>query len=171
MKDRIRQIQEAQHMSQQIFADYIGVGAATLSSIYNGRTRPTLNIVENIKRKLPSINLEWLMFGTGRMFTDGAPAASEPRSAATDSPAVSPDLFASADGSDLLLSTDMTETLPTAAQTQAANGRDRRGPETSTQAVQPQKPIVIERPARHVTEIRVYYDDQTWESFTPSKTK
>ena len=51
MKDRIRQIMESQHMTQQVFAEFIGVGAATLSSIFNDRTRPTLNIVEAIKKE------------------------------------------------------------------------------------------------------------------------
>ena len=27
----------------------------------------------------------------------------------------------------------------------------------------------IDKPARKITEIRVYYDDQTWESFAPGK--
>ena len=27
----------------------------------------------------------------------------------------------------------------------------------------------IDKPARRVTEIRVFYDDQTWESFVPAK--
>ena len=28
---------------------------------------------------------------------------------------------------------------------------------------------IVDKPMRKVTEIRVYYDDQTWESFVPSK--
>ena len=52
MKDRIRQIMEAQHMSQQTFANFIGINAASLSSIFNDRTRPTLNTVE--ARKSPT---------------------------------------------------------------------------------------------------------------------
>ena len=67
MKDRIRQIMESQHMTQQVFADYIGLAPATLSSIFNGRTRPTLNVVEALKRKIPNINFDWLMLGVGPM--------------------------------------------------------------------------------------------------------
>lgn len=51
MKDRIRLVMEEQHMSQQVFADFVGLSAATLSSLFNGRTRPTLNIVEAIKKE------------------------------------------------------------------------------------------------------------------------
>ena len=67
MKDRIKQIMESQKMTQQEFADYIGLAPATLSSIFNGRTRPTLNVVEALKKKIPNINIEWLMFGSGEM--------------------------------------------------------------------------------------------------------
>ncbi len=70
MKDRIRHIMEEQHMSQQVFADFIGLSPATLSSIFNGRTRPTLNIVEAIKNKLPSISTDWLLMGVGDMYVD-----------------------------------------------------------------------------------------------------
>ena len=198
MKDRIRQIQEAQHMSQQIFADYLGIGAATLSSIYNGRTRPTLNIVESIKRKLPAINIEWLMFGTGKMFADnvsgnqGVGGTDPIRGAdhvSQDAPqAVSGDLFGDygAEQADLagedgrLLSFEApSEAL--SAPSQRPSGAARASQHPSVAVGQPvsnssrvngqQRPIVTERVARHVTEIRVYYDDQTWESFTPSKSK
>ena len=61
IKDRIRLIMEDQHMTQQVFADYLQQSPATLSSIFNGRTRPTLNIVEAIKTKIPDISTEWLL--------------------------------------------------------------------------------------------------------------
>ena len=73
MKDRIRQIMESKHMTQQVFAQFIEMSPASLSSIFSGRTRPTLNIVEAIKKKIPDINLEWLMFGTGEMFQQNSP--------------------------------------------------------------------------------------------------
>ena len=65
MKDRIKQIMESQHMTQTTFASFIGMAPASLSSIFNERTRPTLNTVEAIKSKIPAISLDWLMFGKG----------------------------------------------------------------------------------------------------------
>ena len=60
-------------MTQQVFADYIQQSPATLSSIFNGRTRPTLNIVEAIKKKIPNISTDWLMFGSGDMYLPDLP--------------------------------------------------------------------------------------------------
>ena len=68
MKDRVKQIMESMHMTQQVFAQFIEMSPASLSSIFNGRTRPTLNILEAIKKKIPDINTDWLMFGSGSMY-------------------------------------------------------------------------------------------------------
>ena len=38
MKDRIRKVMESQHMTQQVFAEFIQIAPATLSSIFTGRT-------------------------------------------------------------------------------------------------------------------------------------
>ena len=64
-KDRIRRIMEDQHMTQQVFADFLQQSPATLSSIFNGRTRPTLQVIDAIKSKIPDISIEWLLYGTG----------------------------------------------------------------------------------------------------------
>ena len=45
MKDRIRQIMDDAKMSQQDFAAKLEISAASLSSIFTGRTRPTNNHV------------------------------------------------------------------------------------------------------------------------------
>ena len=48
MKDRIRHIMEAQHLTQQSFAQLLGISPAQLSGIFKDRTKPTLNIVDAI---------------------------------------------------------------------------------------------------------------------------
>ena len=91
MKDRIRQIMEAQHMTQQVFASAIGTTPATLSGIFNDRTRPTINIIESIKKKFPDISLEWLMFGIGDMYQQ-SPTPSGDQVASTDDGVSSPQI-------------------------------------------------------------------------------
>ena len=86
MKDRIRQLMDAQHMNQQTFANYIGVNTASLSSIFTGRTSPTLNIVNAIKGKFPNVNTDWLLYGSGGMFN--LPNMSSSGSASNNSPSL-----------------------------------------------------------------------------------
>ena len=52
MKDRIRLVMENQHQTQKVFANFIGMSEGALSSIFNGRTKPTLNIVEAIRKNV-----------------------------------------------------------------------------------------------------------------------
>ena len=55
-------------MNQQTFSKMTGISTASLSSIFNGRTNPTLMHVEAIRNKFPNINLNWLLYGEGGMF-------------------------------------------------------------------------------------------------------
>ena len=64
-------------MTQKVFASFIGLSEGSLSGIYSGRTRPTLNVVELIKEKIPAISTDWLMFGTGEMYLPLAGAQNE----------------------------------------------------------------------------------------------
>lgn len=67
MKERIREIMSDAALSQQDFAARLGISPATLSSILNGRTNPTTNIVLAVHHAFPQININWLMFGEGSM--------------------------------------------------------------------------------------------------------
>ena len=164
MKDRIKQLMETQHMTQQVFADFLGINPATLSGIFNDRTKPTLNIVEAVKKKFPDINLDWLMFGSGPMFgKTAATATADPHA----SPAPS---GPQSRGQEQMLDFG-TLSSPTPQSGQMApppashfNSVRNTHPETVREEVK-----YFDRPLRKVTEIRVYYDDQTWESFVPSK--
>ena len=154
MKDRIRQIMEGQHMTQKTFASFIGVSEGLLSSVFNGRTRPTLNIVEAIKNSFPAINTEWLMFGKGSMFSDTKDV--------DDNQSVTP--VSGLKEGDLGLSA--VDTLPQPGRRDAAFQQS-VGNTPNNQAKFDVK--ILDKPQRRITEIRVFYDDQTWESFVPKK--
>ena len=161
MKDRIRQIMEAQHMTQQVFADFIGTNPATLSGIFNDRTRPTLNIVEAIKKKIPDINTDWLMFGTGQMYLQSSAPSGDVQAAPNDlrqTPTMGSEQML--DFGPVASSTPQNIVSPSASYNGVRN----------TQLILAREEVKhFDKPQRRVTEIRVYYDDQTWESFVPSK--
>lgn len=152
MKDRIKHIMEEQHMSQQVFADFIGLSPATLSSIFNGRTRPTLNIVEAIKNKIPNISIDWLLMGVGQMYVSPNPTSSE---------------------GGVSLQQSLSEPVLDFDQPIS----DRQSPFFSqgVRNTHPEKALnnlkIVDKEPRKVTEIRVYYDDQTYETFVPMKSK
>ena len=154
MKDRIRQIMESQHMTQQVFAQFIEMSPASLSSIFNGRTKPTLNIVEAIKKKIPDISTDWLMFGSGSMYLDRNTAV---------------DLHSDPLPKNQETMLDFSE-APTLASDLAFPAVQNSNSVKSTRSNPPRDEMkMFDKPARRVTEIRVFYDDQTWESFVPAK--
>ena len=161
MKDRIRQIMESQHMTQQVFADYIGQSPATLSSIFNGRTRPTLNIVEAIKKKIPNISTDWLMFGSGDMYLNDQSGESAPLN--TDY---------TGDGSSLFPQNPMLDfgnsPAPT-PQNVPSQYQNSNSVKSTRQEIVAQEVKFIDKPQRRIMEIRVFYDDQTFDTFVPSK--
>ncbi len=141
MEGRIRQIMEAKQMSQKEFAECTNISPASLSSIFNGRTRATNNHTLAIHQAFPDVNINWLLFGEGSMY-----GSNESASDIHDSDAVpeSPDLF----------------------------GQEHVRPQVSMPRVAPEVTEVVtkvEKPRREVKEIRVFFDDGTYESFVPQK--
>jgi len=151
MKDRIKKVMETQHMTQQVFAEFIGIAPASLSSIFTGRTRPTLQVVYAIKNKINNISTDWLMFGTGEMYVSDAPSDSTP-----------PQDTASGKAAEQPLAFD--EISPTAPYAPPSHPTARYIRDDMHQEVK-----IIDKPQRRITEIRIFYDDQTWETFVPKK--
>ena len=174
MKDRIRQLMEAQHMNQQTFATFTGIATASLSSIFNGRTRPTLNHVDAIMEKFPNVNPIWLLKGKGGMMLSSDDASATSGQTSTDAPegagtsahtgsnsgvrctdnlSVEPNLFSQQN-----VGTQQWSTTPNIG-----------GKKPTSFHIESEQRVVM--PQRKITEIRIFYDDQTWETFVPKKEK
>ena len=186
---------EDQKLNQQSFAQLIGKSTATLSNIFNDRTKPTLDIVDAIKKKFPQVNTEWLLFGTPPMYinkVEGGVAASSSGAStgagsmgAEDSldmyggasasagmgaqggmsgaggmagDAMEPSLDFGADGQ------DSSPASPSLFDQPQMHGVKRTPKNIANAAVK-----IVDKPQRRITEIRIFYDDQTWETFVPKK--
>lgn len=154
MKDRIRAVMESKNMGQQNFAQFIGMSPASLSSIFNGRTKPTLNIVEAIKAKIPNISTDWLLFGSGTMYENPSETDNQVMSNQGSMPA-----------EPLLDFSDASDTPLVGRQMETRTSGVVMAPRKDTSSLINN----IDKKTRKITEIRVFYDDNTWESFSPSK--
>lgn len=148
-------------MTQQVFAEFIGVGAATLSSIFNDRTRPTLNIVEAIKKKIPNISTDWLMFGSGDMYlqNDNAPLGGHD----SDSPGQENRPI----GYSPML--DFNESPAPTPQNGYSLPQNFNSVKSTRSEIDRAEVKFIDKPQRKIVEIRVFYDDQTFDTFEPKK--
>lgn len=150
MKDRIKEIIDRENLTPTKLAEKLNISRAVISHILNGRNNPSLDVVMSILNEMPYINTDWLISGSGQMYKDGM----EPENASTDS-----DLFVNAAG-------NMNE-----GQAGYEIGSAEQAEKLSeslnlfgNEGAMPSKAY-----ARKISQIIIYYDDNTFESFVINK--
>ena len=141
-------------MSQKEFAQFTGISEGSLSGVFNGRTRPSLQMVESIHEHLSNVSVEWILFGTGPMYIDN--------SASSDS----------SDDVQTIDSSDQSVVQPEALSPSLFGNQEptmAQQPSSSVRNVEKTVVKYIDKPERKITEIRIFYDDQTWETFEPKR--
>ena len=81
MNERLLQFLAAENISQSQFADTLGITRASVSHVLAGRNRPSYDFLESLMLHYPSLNIEWLIQGKGKMYKrdqEPVPAAPEP---------------------------------------------------------------------------------------------
>ena len=137
-------------MTQGDFAKFLGISASILSSIYKGRTNPSLSTVMLIKEKVPDISYKWLIDGAGEMYeTDAKNSNGEQFVQQTNALASNNDEIAS------IQQKQVTEKSKNGLTFIPDDGEKRKNPD---------------KVSYRVTEIRVFFDDSHFETFVPSKT-
>ncbi len=156
LKSRILDLMNDRGLSQKEFSEALGISPSSLSSIFNDRTKPTTKHIEAIMSTFPNISPSWLLSGKGEMYLPADDGGKEPEPA----PEVG------SDGS-LFIDFDTpvaaVEPVPKRPRT-AVVTEDVPAPEPIIKEVK-----VVERRVRRITEIRVFYEDQTWETFLPKE--
>lgn len=150
MKDRIFQIMKQEHLNQKEFAAVTGISPATLSSIFNGRTSPTLNHAEALHRRFPKLSMTWLMFGEGEMYVDESNNQNKAGDGQSQDLFTSPTSIDGEGGSEQMSSHNQ--------QMDYAGGVP--SPGVIREVVK-----YIDKPQRKITEIRIFFDDGRFETF------
>lgn len=137
MKERIAQIIQKEEMTAGQFAEKIGISSSALSHILSGRNNPSLDFVMKIHKACDYINLNWLLYGEGDMETEVE------------------------DGENTL--NPIQRSIPE---------EYRKENESNTPIYAPKEIVreeikYIEKPARKITEIRIFFDNGTYEIFKP----
>jgi len=65
---RLKEIREKLGLSQEDFADVLQISRGHLSQIENGKRNISYSIISLLSEKLPVVNLNWLIIGSGKMF-------------------------------------------------------------------------------------------------------
>ncbi len=76
MNTRLKQFLAAENITQAQFADSINVVRASVSHIISGRNNPSFDFIKAMMSNYPNLNMDWLIFGKGKMYKD-TPAQSQ----------------------------------------------------------------------------------------------
>ena len=68
MNTRLKQFLAAENITQAQFADNIKVVRASVSHVLSGRNNPSYDFIKAIMLHYPRLNIEWLIFGKGKMY-------------------------------------------------------------------------------------------------------
>ena len=146
-------IMDREKLTAGAFAESIGASQATISHILSGRNKPSVELVLRVHQRYGDINLEWLLAGKGTMSND----SNEPTPAFTEPDKDYP-LFAE------------NAINPSGTPMDAENRKEMPleiGQNAPKEVVR-QEIIYKERPPRKITDIRIFFDDNTYETFKPS---
>lgn len=183
-KEKIELIIQNKHMNSTQFCNEVCIAQGTLSHIRSGRTEPTLNILRSIAQAFPDINPAWLFYGEGEMYKNAdSPTPGDGESDDTYLNNVEDVEVASDAGQ---LSFMFPNNAPSSAKGNAASvlgasgvtssqntGNARRAASpTSVPSPLNVQEIVAEtlkqqqKPQRKVVEVRIFFDDGTFETFS-----
>ena len=70
MNTRLQQFLAAENISQAQLADSLKVARAGISHIMAARNKPSYDFLAALMNRYPRLNIEWLMFGKGKMYKD-----------------------------------------------------------------------------------------------------
>ena len=70
MNVRLQQFLAAENITQAQLADTLNVARAGISHILAGRNKPSYDFLSSLMIKYPRLNIEWMMFGKGKMYKD-----------------------------------------------------------------------------------------------------
>jgi transcriptional regulator with XRE-family HTH domain len=184
-RDRIEYLMNLYQLTPSQFADRTGIQRASVSHILGNRNKPSLEIMLKIYRAFPGVGLEWLITGDGELPVADVTGQNSVNgdSAVVAIPdvqqVIAPSLFPT-------FMEDVPNKESDAVVPEKVVNKDVRGADAATAAVQmvpkneEEQAVPSSKEAsealslkaggdRRVKEIKVFYDDGTYQTFLPEK--
>ena len=156
------------------FADNCKIPRPTLSQLLNGRNKKVSDeLISKIHDAYPKLSILWLMFGEGKMINDKAPNNTQNTFAQqTDNPLIAeqaiPQINFESDLSEITTNTQKnSENSPFSGIKSSPLELTSSGEIPNGENSNPFNPFTKKR----IVNIIVYYDDNSFESFTPGIAK
>ncbi|MGN0195202.1 MAG: helix-turn-helix domain-containing protein [Candidatus Cryptobacteroides sp.] len=158
MNERLKQFLAAENISNTQFANTLGVAKASISHILNGRNKPGYDFIQSVIEHYPSLNIEWLLIGKGKMYKGLANEKAVPGTApsASAAPEDEPEnLFtAQPDSSPASPGESRISSAPPSLQQET--------PSTERENARPYPAKTIDT-QKHISRIIVFFNDNTFQ--------
>lgn len=174
-KEKIEKIMLDKHLNNTQFCNKVAITPGSLSHILSGRTNPTLPILRSIKFVFPDINPAWLFYDDGPMYINEV-QDSEPSNAPSSS-SFEDDDSSDEDPSGVFQADLFSQSISSSGKTKASKSpspTDGFMPHSASSAALPVAGISeiveqtvkqLQRPQRKIMEVRIFFDDGTFETF------
>lgn len=148
MQQKLRDLMTSEHLKSGQLAEALGINPAGISHILAGRNKPSFELLQKILRRFPQINPDWLLLDKGSMYREEPSDATEP----TTQPMAAPEPERTSSAA----ITSLFEAEPTT-------------PNAATPSVASVAQSLAVKSSGRIARVVIFYDDQTFESFTPNK--
>ncbi|MGL5272289.1 MAG: helix-turn-helix domain-containing protein [Phocaeicola sp.] len=147
MKERIASVITKEGITAAQFAEKIGISASSLSHILSGRNNPSLEVVMKIHKACSYVHLNWLLYGEGEMETTASGIRPE----------------------NLAYNGDENSLFPPNGHVGSENAKDSalETPNNGSKELVIEKVKYVEVASKKITEIRIFFDNGTYETFRP----
>ncbi|WP_418423716.1 helix-turn-helix domain-containing protein [Alistipes sp.] len=154
MKEKLLDLMKHEGLKPSQLAEMLGINPAGISHILKDRNKPSFDLLQKILRRFPQLNPDWLLLDSTQMYRDEYADVSKP-----SAPTVARQLPID-DG--LFGSPEIEAAAPKAA---------RQKPEDFESSAQSSAvaQFPVSRTGANIQRVVLFYDDQTFESFSPTK--
>ena len=153
MREKLLDLMKSEGLKPSQLAETLGINPAGISHILAGRNKPGFDLLQKILRRFPRINPDWLLLDAPQMYREQIPGNPTQSQSAVPENEPTGGLFG-----------------------QPATEPGRPGISPTSVTERPESPRTLtelpvgKKAGVSVTRIVLFYDDQTFESYTPEKT-
>lgn len=185
-RDRIEHLMDIYKLTPSQFADRTGIQRASVSHILSNRNKPSLEVIHKIYNAFPEVDVAWLFMGKGEPpcnpditnveSTEAEPAVLEDGVRQPVATTLFPSLM-EADGEAVSAPVKPVRERIVASQPVAQVGNNVSEPsavDTKDAANDEEVRAVVDVSlktdvSKHIKEIKIFYDNGTYETFVPEK--
>ena len=70
IRERFLEVMKSEGMNAKDFSLEVGISAATMSNIMNGKNNPSLDVIQKVLDRFRALSSDWLVLGVGSMYRE-----------------------------------------------------------------------------------------------------